>query len=109
MIRMTRTYAILPVSPAAYAEVRAALEAAGYQHAFHREGGEEVIDMQGIALQAIAPTAAPSIPVPPPLADHSYLSAGENRYASGDRAYVGCSLATPGGGYCGRSRSEHPR
>ncbi len=32
--------------------------------------------------------------------DHAYLSAGNNPYADGDRAYTGCSL-------CGRSRSEH--
>lgn len=36
-------------------------------------------------------------PTPP---DHDYLSAGDNPYASGDRAYTGCSL-------CGRPRSEH--
>lgn len=46
----TRTYAILEVSAAAYEEIRALLEAAGYQHAFH----DDVIDMHGIALQAPA-------------------------------------------------------
>lgn len=51
---MTHTYAILDVSPEAYAEIRAKLEEAGYQHAFHTRvrDGEEVIDMHGIALRA---------------------------------------------------------
>jgi hypothetical protein len=44
----TRTYAILEVSPAAYAEIRGALEKAGYEHAFH----DDVVDMHGIALKA---------------------------------------------------------
>jgi dCTP deaminase len=34
--------------------------------------------------------------------DHKYLSAGDNPYASGDRAYRGCSL-------CGQPRSAHPQ
>lgn len=46
----THTYAVLAVSPAAYAEIRAKLAAAGYEHTFHVEDGEEVIDMHGIAL-----------------------------------------------------------
>lgn len=47
----THTYAILEVSETAYEEIKAKLEAAGYQHAFHedREHGV-VIDMHGIAL-----------------------------------------------------------
>lgn len=49
-MRTTHTYAILEVSAAAYEEIRALLEAAGYQHAFH----DDVIDMHGIALQARA-------------------------------------------------------
>jgi len=61
----THTYAVLEVSPAAYREIRALLEAAGYEHAFHRTAHEvfregkregeievEVIDMHGIALTA---------------------------------------------------------
>jgi len=52
------TYAILEVSPATYAEVRRLLEAAGYQHAFHRDGRAEVIDMHGIALRAAASSDA---------------------------------------------------
>ena len=48
---MTYTYAIVDVSSAAYREIRAKLEAAGYQHAFHEEDGVVVIDMHGIALR----------------------------------------------------------
>ena len=46
---MTYTYAILDVPRAVYAAVRALLEAAKYQHAFHLDEGSEVIDMHGIA------------------------------------------------------------
>jgi hypothetical protein len=46
------TYAVLEVSPEAYREIRALLEAAGYEHAFHREHEGEVIDMHGIAITA---------------------------------------------------------
>lgn len=35
------------------------------------------------------------------VADHAYLSAGDNPYASGDVAHRGCSI-------CGRPRGEHP-
>lgn len=51
MIKTTHTYAILEVSPAVYAEIRAKLEAAGYEHAFIVDIGGEAIDMHGIALQ----------------------------------------------------------
>ena len=49
---MTYTYAILKVSHAAYEEIKAKLEAAGYQDQFHddRDGDGIVIDMHGIAL-----------------------------------------------------------
>ena len=50
MIGSTYTYALLEVSPAAYAEIKTKLEAAGYAHAFHEEDGKVVIDMHGIAL-----------------------------------------------------------
>src|SRR3989304_10429509 len=49
---MTYTYAILDVPTAVYAAVRALLEAADYQHAFHSDDGAEVIDMHGIALRS---------------------------------------------------------
>ncbi len=47
MTRSTHTYAILELSKPAYDEIRAKLDAAGYQHAFHDDG---VIDMHGIAV-----------------------------------------------------------
>ena len=46
---MTYTYAILPVSKAAFAEIRAKLIEAGYDDAISEDDG--VIDMHGIALQ----------------------------------------------------------
>ena len=58
---MTYTYAVLTVSPAAYAEIREKLEAAGYDHAFHDQDGGPVIDMHGIALQAGHPPAGPPL------------------------------------------------
>lgn len=53
MIRNTRTYAILDVSHAAYAEIKEKLEKVGYQHVFHddHDGDGVVIDMHGIALK----------------------------------------------------------
>lgn len=50
-MRTTHTYAILEISQAAYEEIKAKLEAAGYQHAFHDNDGEIVIDMHGIAVK----------------------------------------------------------
>jgi hypothetical protein len=45
---------ILPLSPAAYREIRAKLEGAGYAHAFLDVGTpEEVIDMHGLAVQRV--------------------------------------------------------
>ena len=52
---MTYTYAILDVPRAVYAAVRALLDKADYQHAFHKDGADEVIDMHGIALRSIHP------------------------------------------------------
>ena len=61
---MTYTYAILEVSAAAYDEIRGALEAAGYQDAFHDDGdGYEVIDMHGIALRR-DPAVSPELTHP---------------------------------------------
>jgi DNA-directed RNA polymerase subunit F len=48
---VTHTYAILDVSPTTYAEIRALLERAGYQHAFDEVDGQQVIDLHGIALR----------------------------------------------------------
>lgn len=53
----THTYAVLEVSETAYAEIRTKLAEAGYQHAFHREHDGELIDMDGIALMALSPSA----------------------------------------------------
>lgn len=50
-MRSTYTYAILDVSRECYQEIRAKLEAAGYQQAFHQDGAHTVIDMRGIALR----------------------------------------------------------
>lgn len=47
---MTYAYAILHVSQATYDEIRQKLDAAGYQHAFHKDGEAETIDMHGIGL-----------------------------------------------------------
>lgn len=52
---MTHTYAVLEISRDAWEEIAAKLQAAGYQHAFHRDvtdGGAPVIDMHGIAVKA---------------------------------------------------------
>ena len=51
MIRSTHTYAVLEVSSAAYAEIKALLEAAGYEDQFHEDDGAIVIDMHGIAIK----------------------------------------------------------
>lgn len=44
----TYTYALLPLSRAAYDEIAAKLRAAGYDQAFHED---DIIDMHGIAVQ----------------------------------------------------------
>jgi hypothetical protein len=46
----TRTYAELNVSPECYNEIMHLLQDAGYDHAFHKDGGRVLIDMHGIAL-----------------------------------------------------------
>lgn len=49
----THTYAILKVSRASFDEIKAKLEAAGYQDQFIEENSEPLaIDMHGIALQS---------------------------------------------------------
>jgi hypothetical protein len=51
-MRQTHTYVILPLSAAAYREIRAKLIEAGYGHAVQDVGTpDEVIDMHGIAIQ----------------------------------------------------------
>lgn len=49
---MSHTYAILSLSPAAYAEIREKLVAAGYEDQLHEQGGAECIEMHGIAVQS---------------------------------------------------------
>jgi len=53
---MTYTYVILELSQTAYEEIRTKLEAAGYQQAFHKSDGQDVIDMHGIAVAATETT-----------------------------------------------------
>lgn len=52
---MTHSYAILRLTPTAYAEIRAKLVTANYHHAIHRHATYplqgEVLDMHGIAVQ----------------------------------------------------------
>ncbi len=48
----THNYAILRISPAAYDEIRAKLEATGYADQFDKDMDGETIDMHGLALQA---------------------------------------------------------
>lgn len=63
MTRSTHTYAVLEVPRAVYAAVRALLEAAEYQHAFHAKDDGEIIDMHGIALRAKGGDAVTDITV----------------------------------------------
>lgn len=49
MLRATRTYVILEVTPQVFQEIAAKLREAGYDHAFSED--DSVIDMQGIALR----------------------------------------------------------
>jgi hypothetical protein len=48
---MSYTFALMDVSPATYAEIRAKLVEAQYDHAFHKDEGRDVLDLQGIALR----------------------------------------------------------
>lgn len=47
-MKVTHTYAILELSPAAYSEIREKLAAAGYSDQFQ----DDLIDMHGIAVTA---------------------------------------------------------
>lgn len=57
-IRSTHTYAIMELSPAAYAEIRSKLIEAGYSQSIMREGE---LDMDGlaVALETAAPETDP--------------------------------------------------
>lgn len=54
---MSHTYAVLQISKAAFDEIRGKLKEAGYEHAFDdaAEGGP-VVDMHGVAVQAVPKT-----------------------------------------------------
>jgi hypothetical protein len=54
-IRQTHTFVVLEISQAAFDEIKAKLEAAGYQHAFNEDEDGLKIDMQGIAVAAEKP------------------------------------------------------
>lgn len=49
-MRQTHTYAIVEISAAAYAEIRAKLVEANYDHLISSDGTSEVIDMNGLAV-----------------------------------------------------------
>jgi hypothetical protein len=51
-LQITRTFAVLEVSPACYEEIHAKLAAAGYEDSFHKTDFRHSIDMSGIALQS---------------------------------------------------------
>lgn len=48
-MRQTHTYALLPVSKAAYEEIKARLLAAGYDHAVEEDGDRE-LNLYGLAI-----------------------------------------------------------
>jgi hypothetical protein len=48
---MTHTFAALDISAAAFEEIKQRLEAVSYQHTFIKTDGQDLIDMQGIALK----------------------------------------------------------
>jgi len=53
MIRSTHTYAILPISASAYAEIKQKLTEAGYSSdQFQAKDDGELIDMHGLAIQS---------------------------------------------------------
>lgn len=68
---MTHTYALLPISKEAYAEIRDKLIIAGYDHALHEDSDHgEVINMHGIAVVAEVEEEKPRAGHPsPPLGD----------------------------------------
>lgn len=71
---MTRTFVIMELGEAAYAEIAAALAAADYAHAFHEmPDGRVVLGMDGIAVAARPSTRladAPSVTVAVCVLDH---------------------------------------
>ena len=62
-MRTTHTYVELDISPAAFEEIRAKLDAAGYGHVFHVErSGRLTIDMHGLGLVQEAEARTPAGP-----------------------------------------------
>jgi len=47
---MSHTYAVMEVSKKTYREIKRKLEIAEYFHAIHDDGGQQLLDMHGIAL-----------------------------------------------------------
>lgn len=52
VVRQTHTYATLEISQSTFDEIKAKLEAAGYQDQFHKDGDTLLVDMHGIAVHA---------------------------------------------------------
>jgi len=52
---VTHTYTIMKITRSAYDQIRTKLALAGYGHAIHDHGVEEVCDLSGIAVQAKGP------------------------------------------------------
>jgi hypothetical protein len=53
MLRTTYTYVEMELSDSAYNEIASKLRAAGYDHAFDKDG---TIDMHGLAVKRYPPT-----------------------------------------------------
>lgn len=53
-MRSTHTYVTMDVSARAYAEIRQKMLEASYEHAVHRDGEKELIDMHGLAIKSKA-------------------------------------------------------
>lgn len=51
----TRTFALLDVSPEAYAEIRARLMASGHSDRVRTSGQDDVLDLSGIAVRSEDP------------------------------------------------------
>ncbi len=52
---MSHTFAVLDISPQAFAEIKRKLIIAGYDHSIQQLDASEVIDMHGIALASEDP------------------------------------------------------
>lgn len=57
---MSYTYVTMDVSARAYAEIRAKMLEASYDHALHEDDGAECIDMHGLALKSLPAEPAPA-------------------------------------------------